>query len=131
MTSHDYHAEAGFEPFPVLPIVIHREEFRSPLRVETLLDTGFDEALILSQTLGSFVRSVVETPDGYEELDAAGIAIPCDVYHLNVRVGTQWYRVKAYLPQLGDLGTILGRRLINRLYLCLRGHDGRLCLASR
>ena len=128
--SYGYHKEAGYEPFPALPIVIHREELRGSVRVKALLDTGFDGALIISRSLGAFIREAVKASDGLEELDAAGIAIPCDVYHINVRVKGKWFRVKALLPQLGDLGTIMGRRIINRLCVCLRGYEERLFLAS-
>jgi hypothetical protein len=73
-----YLAELGVEPYPVLPIKVFREELGKTISTDTLLDTGFDGALVLSRSLSDFILDRVTKADGYEELDAAGIGIPCD-----------------------------------------------------
>ena len=124
-----YCREAGVEPYPVIKIEIYRRGLEKTVRTEALVDTGFDGALVLSRSLGSFIAEFVE-PDGSEELDAAGLGIPCDVYVVDVFVARKCFRVKAHAPQFVDLGTIIGRRVLNRIDLCLRGKEGKLYLAE-
>lgn len=126
----EYLKERGVEPYPVIMVQIYRRELGEAVSTEALVDTGFDGALILSRPLGCYISGRVK-PDGFEELDAAGIGIPCDVYVLNVHIGGRWFRVKSHLPRAGDLGTIVGRILLNRLYLCFRGPEYRLHIAER
>ncbi|MEM1570292.1 MAG: hypothetical protein QXL27_04520 [Candidatus Bathyarchaeia archaeon] len=113
----------------MIPIYLYRRELEKVISVDALVDTGFDGALILSRPLGYYISKHVE-PEGFEELDAAGIGIPCDVYVLNVQIGKRWFKVKSHLPRAGDLGTIVGRILLNRIHLCLRGPESMLYLAK-
>lgn len=106
--SHRYSRTRAVEQYPVLELKIHRREFQGPILVEALLDTGFDDALILSRALGSVLRERVRVADGYAEIDVAGIGIPCDIYHLDASLAGRWFRVNSYLPHMGDLGTIVG-----------------------
>ena len=125
---HHYGKEVNVEPYPKILVGFHRPELEGVLRVEALLDTGFDGALILSRTLCNFLSERVSRPDGFEELDAAGIGIPCNLYEANIQLAKRWFRVRAHAPQLGDLGTILGRVLMNRVTFCLRGASSKLHL---
>ncbi|MFQ6077431.1 MAG: hypothetical protein ACE5Z5_15100 [Candidatus Bathyarchaeia archaeon] len=125
-----YLVEPGVEPYPILPIRIFREELKKTISTDTLMDTGFDGAIILSRSLCDFILDRGVKADGFEELDAAGIGIPCDTCILHVYVGGRWFKAKAHMPRMGDLGTILGRRILNRLTLCLRGPRGRVFLAK-
>ena len=113
-----------------MQIKIYRDEFKYAINTQALVDTSFDETLILSRPLGDFITNYVEKPDGFEEIDAAGLGIPCDTYILDVFITNKWFRVKAYLPQIGNLGTIIGRKILNKLYLCLRGKENKLYLAK-
>ena len=124
-----YSREAGVEPYPAIKIEIYRGGLEKTIRTEALVDTGFDGALILSRSLGNFIAEFVK-PDGSEELDAAGLGIPCDVYVVDVFVARRCFRVRAHAPQVVDLGTIIGRRILNRIDLCLRGREGKLYLAG-
>jgi len=121
-----YGMEPNVEPYPKIQLGFHRPELDGVVRVEALLDTGFDGALILSRVLCKFLSEKAIRRDGFEELDAAGIGIPCDFYEANIQLAERWFRVKAHAPQLGDLGTILGRVLINRITFCLRGASSKL-----
>jgi len=121
-----YGKEPGTEPYPKITLGFHRPELDGVVRIEALLDTGFDGALILSRALCNYVSEKAIRPDGSEELDAAGIGIPCNLYEANIQLAERWFRVKAHAPQLGDLGTILGRVLINRITFCLRGASSKL-----
>ena len=85
---------------------------------------------MLSRSLSDFILDRVVKAEGFEELDAAGIGIPCDTSILQIYVGGGWFKVRAHLPRMGDLGTILGRRVLNKLTLCLRGSQGRILLAK-
>ncbi len=125
----NYYIEKGFEPYPVLPIKIFRRELVKVVDTAALVDTGFDGALIASRALGDYIYSKVERMDGAEEIDAAGIGIPCDFCIVDLQVGGKWFRVKMHVPRAGDLGTILGRVVLNRLNICLRGLKSELCLA--
>ncbi|MHA1722846.1 MAG: hypothetical protein ACTSXW_07205 [Candidatus Baldrarchaeia archaeon] len=127
---HKYLEEFGVEPYPVVQVKIYRSELKYAINTQALVDTGFDEALILSRPLGDFITNYVEKPDGFEELDAAGLGIPCDTYILDIFIANRWFRVKAHLPQIGNLGTIIGRKILNKLYLCLRGKENKLYLAK-
>lgn len=126
---HEY-LETDTMPLPSLPIKIFRGEMRNPIKVRALLDTGFDDALILSRTVGDFIQKTVREPDGYEELYSAGLGIPCDLYQLAVFVGGKWFKINAYLPRAGDLGTIIGRQLLNKLNICLRGRENTFFIAK-
>lgn len=123
---HRYGKELNMEPYPKIPLGFNRPELDGIVRVEALLDTGFDGALILSRALCNFLSERVVRPDGFEELDAAGIGVPCNLYEANIQLAGRWFRVRAHAPQLGDLGTILGRVLINRTTFCLRGTSSKL-----
>jgi len=125
-----YLVEPGVEPYPVLPIKIFMEELKKIISTDALMDTGFDGAIVLSRSLGDFILDRVVRVEGFEELDAAGISIPCDTCILHVYVGGRWFKVRAHIPRMGDLGTILGRRVLNRLILCLRGPQRRVFLAK-
>ena len=127
---HRYGKEPSIEPYPKIPLGFHRPELDGVVRVEALLDTGFDGALILSRALCNYVSEKAIRPDGSEELDAAGIGIPCNFYEANIQLAERWFRVKAHAPQLGDLGTILGRVLINRITFCLRGASSKLHICT-
>jgi len=126
---YEYLKEDYVEPYPVVSIRLHRRELKGVIAVNALVDTGFDGALILSRSLGDYISRYVE-PDGFEELDAAWIGIPCDVYVVNVQIDGRWFRVKSYLPRAGDLGTIVGRILLNKVYICLRGPERKLYFAK-
>lgn len=69
-------------------------------------------------------------PDGTAELDAAGLGIPCDIYVVEVFLAHRWFKVEAHAPQFVDLGTVVGRRILNRVILCLRGKETKLYLAE-
>jgi len=125
-----YLVEPGVEPYPILPIRIFREKLGKMILTDALMDTGFDGALVLSRSLSDFILDRVVKVDGFEEIDAAGIGIPCDTCILQVSVGGRWFKVQAHMPRMGDLGTILGRRVLNRLTICLRGSQGRVFLAK-
>lgn len=124
-----YLEEGGVEPYPVIGIRIYRRELERVVATDALVDTGFDGALVLSRPLGEYISRRVE-PDGLEELDAAGIGIPCDVYVVEVGIGGRWFRVRGHLPRAGDFGTLVGRVLLNRLNICLRGPGRKLYLAE-
>jgi len=125
-----YLVEPGVEPYPILPIRIFREELEKTVSTDALMDTGFDGAIVLSRSLSDFILDRVVKAEGFEELDAAGIGIPCDTCILQIYVGGGWFKVRAHLPRMGDLGTILGRRVLNKLTLSLRGSQGRILLAK-
>lgn len=129
--SFSYSTSEPYEPYPIVKVKMFRRELERPLRVEAYVDTGFDGALILSRAVGEIVRERCREADGFEEIDAAGIGIPCDVYELDVSIRDGWFHVRAHLPQAGDLGNILGRILLNRCLLCFRGSDRKLYLANR
>lgn len=118
-----YRKAGPLEPYPVLRLKVSRSGLERPFRIEALVDTGFDGALIISRRVGMLLKERQENPDGLEEIDAGGIGIPCDLYHLEIFLGGRWFRVKAHLPQAGDFGNIVGRILLNRIRLCLRGPE--------
>lgn len=91
------------------------------MRIYTLVDTGFSEGLIVSHTFGGYLKKKIEAPDEEATIFAAGgFGIPCEVYRLDVSVLDRWFKVKAYLPKVADLGNILGRRLLSKLNICFR-----------
>jgi len=121
-----YLVEFGVEPYPILPIRIFREELEKTISTATLTDTRLDGAIVLSRSLSDFILDRAVKAEGFEELDAAGIGIPCDTCILHLYVGGRCFKVRARMPRMGDLGTILGRRVLNRLTLCLRDRQGRI-----
>lgn len=120
LAEHEYHqTEAG--PIPVLPVKVFREEIGKVLKIYALVDTGFSEGLIVSHTFGDYIKKRVKAPDEEATLFAeGGFGIPCEVYRLNVSISDRWFKVKAYLPKIADLGNILGRRLLGKINLCFR-----------
>ena len=123
ISEHAYYPSEG-GPIPVLPVKVFRKEIGRVIRVYALVDTGFSGCLIISHTLGDYLKRGIKAPDGTDTLFAAGgFGIPCEVYHLNVAVADSWFKIKAHLPRIADLGNILGRRILGRTNLCLRGFE--------
>ncbi|MHA1578897.1 MAG: hypothetical protein ACTSUQ_04595 [Candidatus Freyarchaeota archaeon] len=116
---------------PMLDVTITRPDMKESIRTKAVIDTGFDEAMLLSREVrDELVRRGI-TPDDYDSLDAGAYELPCEVYSLQVKVSDEWFRIRSYHPVVGEYETLVGRTLINKLIICLRGTEKRVVIAKK
>jgi predicted aspartyl protease len=109
----------NFPSVPVVDILIFHEDMGKSLSTKAIIDTGFDESLILSREVRDAIYKFVD-PYDHESLEAGTFEIPCELYALKLRIGKKWLDIVAHAPIIGDYDTLIGRKVTNTLNLCLR-----------
>lgn len=104
---------------PVINILIFHENMEKSLSTKAVIDTGFDESLILSKEVRDAIYKFVD-PYDHESLEAGAFEIPCELYALKLRIGKGWLDIVAHAPIIGNYDTLIGRKVTNALNLCLR-----------
>lgn len=115
---------------PALDILIFHENFKNSISTLAVIDTGFDEALLLSKILRDAVYKFVE-PYAHGTLYAGSLEIPCELYTLKIRIADKWLDAIAHAPVIGDYDNLIGRKILNNFNLCLRAPSGKVHLAEK
>lgn len=114
---------------PTLPALIFRKGMRNSVKTLAIVDTGFDEGLLISREVRDTIFAESGSPDTHESLSAGPIEIPCEVYNVSLRISDKWFSVRAYAPIYDGFETLIGRLVLNRLNLCLRGSAAKAYIA--
>lgn len=114
---------------PILQALIFRKGMRDSIKTLAIVDTGFDEGLLISREIRDMIFAESGPPDTHESLSAGPIEIPCEVYNISLRISDKWFIVRAYAPIYDGFETLIGRLVLNRLNLCLRGPAAKVYIA--
>lgn len=115
---------------PALDILIFHDNFKNSISTLAIIDTGFDEALLLSKILRDAVYKFVD-PYAHGNLYAGSIEIPCELYALKIRIADRWLDAIAYAPIIGDYDNLIGRKILNDFNLCLRAPSRKVYLSEK
>jgi predicted aspartyl protease len=127
----EYVATDGTPEIPVLEVTLTRPDMEESVQTKAIIDTGFDEAMLISREVrDELVRSGIK-PDDHDSLDAGAYEIPCEVYLLQVKVANRWFRIRGYHAVVGEYETLIGRMITNQLTVCLRGTEKKTVIAKR
>jgi len=121
MNKFDYVQVEGATEAPALPLLIFRRGMRKSARTLAIVDTGLDEGLLISKEVRDIIFVEGGPPDTHESLWAGVVEIPCELYLVSVRILDKWVRTEAYAPIYNGYETLIGRKLLNTVNLCLRG----------
>lgn len=114
---------------PVLQVLIFRKGMRGSAKTLAIVDTGFDAGLLISRDVRDMIFTESGPPNTHESLSAGFVEIPCEVYSISLGVLDRWFSVRAYAPVYDGFETLVGRAVLNRLNLCLRGPAAKTCIA--
>ncbi len=109
-------------PIPCIDIVLHNPRARISVADTAEIDTGFDYGVLLTEEL---VRLLKISFDGSERIimpDRSVVA--CGITDISVKIEGKWFKTKAcYSEDILTINPILGREVLNRLSICLRGDE--------
>lgn len=126
---HPYEQIDDASKCPVLTTLIFRKGMERSVKTLAIVDTGFDGGLLVSRDVRDVIFAESGPPDTHESLSAGLVEIPCEAYTVSLRVLDRWFSVKAYAPIYNGFETLVGRLVLNRLNLCLRGPLAKACIA--
>lgn len=127
----EYATLDGAPETPIIEVVVTRPDMKESIQTKAIIDTGFDEAMLISREIrDEMVRKGVK-PDDHDSLDAGAYEIPCEIYLLQVKVANRWFRIRGYHPVIGEYETLVGRTLVNQLIVCLRGIEKKTIIAKK
>ena len=126
---YDYGQLENSEKSPVLQVLIFRKGMKGSVKTLAIVDTGFDDALLVSKDVRDIIFTESGPPNTHESLSAGFVEIPCEVYSVSLGVLDKWFSVRAYAPIYDGFETLIGRAVLNRLNLCLRGFAAKTCIA--
>jgi len=126
----DYVQVEGGKGSPTLPLLIFRKGMKNSARTLAIIDTGLDEALLLSKEIRDILFVESGPPDTHESLWAGVVEIPCEIYAVSVKILDKWWRVNAYAPIYNGYENLIGKLLLNTVNLCLRGPTKKTCISK-
>ncbi|MFQ5887796.1 MAG: hypothetical protein ACE5HY_03775 [Candidatus Hydrothermarchaeales archaeon] len=107
---------------PCLDIVLYNPKNKISVADTAEIDTGLDYSVLLT---GELIELLKLSFEGSEKIVVPdGSVITCRVTEVSIKIGDKWFETKAYYSEkLLTENPILGRGILNKLNLCLRGED--------
>ncbi len=110
---------------PCVDTVLHDPKSRISVADTAEIDTGFDYGVLLTKELVELLKISFE--DSTRIIMPDKNVITCKVAEIFIKVEGRWFKTKAYYSEdILVINPILGREIINKLSICLRGEDGEL-----
>lgn len=117
--------------FIVVPLQVVHAKMPDVARIYAIVDTGFDDTLLLGDVFATMLRDTLGIPP--DELEPRTLwamhafGVSCEIYYLHVRLpgmGDKWAKIRAYVPLgIPHLGNWIGMQLLKLTRLCIRGPE--------
>lgn len=116
-------------PMPCLDITVHNPQSKISVADTAEIDTGLDYSLLLTDELADLLKLSFKGSEKIVLPDSS--IINCGIAEVSIKIEDEWLDAKAYYSEkLLTLNPILGRGVLNKLNICLRGEKQELFITS-
>ncbi len=120
-----YFSLDGVPPIPCLEVILHNPQNKVSAADTAEVDTGFDYGVLLTREIVDLLELSFKNSEKIIMPDKN--IVTCGVAEISIKIGEKWFKTKAhYSEDIIAVNPILGRDILNKLNICLRGEEGEL-----